>query len=167
MTKQPCVYILASGVNGTLYIGVTGDLLDRVSIHKQDLVDGFKKRHDVHRLVYYEVHETFEVAFRRETQMKKWRRLWKIRLIEQMNPQWNDLFDDFWGCSITVPEHRRRMTAKGRFVDACLGGRLRGRDDRRWDHLFGLYSEHLVSILLPTASRPIICHGNRCRGSHF
>ena len=53
--------------------------------------------HGVHRLVYYEMHDTFEAAFRRETQMKKWRRLWKIRLIEQTNPQWNDLFDDFWG----------------------------------------------------------------------
>ncbi len=102
MTKQPCVYILASGISGTLYIGVTGDLQDRVSIHKQDLVDGFTKKHGVHRLVYYEMHETFEVAFRRETQMKKWRRMWKIRLIEQMNPQWNDLFDDFWACSTMV-----------------------------------------------------------------
>lgn len=59
--KIPCVYIVASGVNGTLYIGVTGDVLDRVCIHKQDLVDGFTKRHGVHRLVYYETHETFDM----------------------------------------------------------------------------------------------------------
>ena len=97
MLKISCVYIVASGVNGTLYIGVTGDVLDRVCIHKQDLVDGFTKRHGVHRLVYYETHETFKAAIRREKQLKKWRRLWKIRLIEQMNPQWDDLFDELWG----------------------------------------------------------------------
>jgi putative endonuclease len=97
MQKIPCVYILASRRNGTLYIGVTGDVFDRVLIHKQDLVDGFTKRHGVHLLVYYEAHETFPDAIRREKQMKKWRRLWKIRLIEEMNPQWYDLLDDFWG----------------------------------------------------------------------
>ena len=97
MLLIPCVYILASSLNGTLYIGVTGDLLGRISIHKQDLVDGFTKRYGVHRLVYYETHETFKAAIRREKQLKKWRRLWKIRLIEQMNPQWDDLLDDLWG----------------------------------------------------------------------
>ena len=97
MIKQPCVYILASRINGTLYIGVTGNLTGRINVHKQDLLDGFTKRYGVHRLVYYEIHETFDDAFLRETQLKKWRRLWKIRLIEQMNPQWDDLFDELWG----------------------------------------------------------------------
>ena len=76
---------------------MTGDVLARVSVHKQDLVDGFTKRYGVHRLVYYETHDTLDIAIRREKQLKKWRRLWKIRLIEQMNPQWNDLLDEFCG----------------------------------------------------------------------
>ena len=121
MNKEPCVYILASGINGTLYIGVTGNLPDRVSIHKQDLVDGFTRKHGVHRLVYYEMHDTFEVAFLRETQMKKWRRLWKIRLIEQMNPQWDDLFDNLWG----VLEHgtggQMPQDGDGQFRGCLLG----------------------------------------------
>lgn len=97
MPKSPCVYILANGPNGTLYIGVTSNIYDRVAIHKQDLVDGFTKRHGVHRLVYYEMHETMDAAIRREKQLKKWNRLWKIRLIEQMNPEWHDLMDEFLG----------------------------------------------------------------------
>jgi putative endonuclease len=97
MLKIPWVYILASRVNGTLYTGVTGDVFDRVCIHKQDLVDGFTKKHGVHRLVYYETQQTFPEAIRREKQVKKWHRLWKIRLIEQINPQWDDLLDEFWG----------------------------------------------------------------------
>ena len=94
---NPCVYILASGRNGTLYIGVTSSLEDRVSLHKQDLVEGFTKRYGVHHLVYYEMHATMPEAIRREKQLKKWNRAWKIRLIEQMNPEWVDLFDEFWG----------------------------------------------------------------------
>ena len=96
-TVSPCVYILASGRNGTLYIGVTGSLEDRVSRHKQDLVAGFTKRYGVHCLVYYEMHATMPEAIRWEKQLKKWNRAWKIRLIEEMNPEWIDLFDEFWG----------------------------------------------------------------------
>jgi putative endonuclease len=97
MAKQPCVYILASRRNGTLYIGVTSDVLWRISLHKQDLIEGFTKRYGVHRLVYYEMHETMPSAIQREKRLKKWNRAWKIRLIESMNPEWEDLFDEFWG----------------------------------------------------------------------
>ena len=95
--KQPCVYILASKRDGVLYIGVTGGLADRVSIHKQDLVEGFTKKYGVHRLVYYEMFASMEEAITREKRLKKWKRAWKVRLIEQMNPQWHDLFDEATG----------------------------------------------------------------------
>jgi len=101
--KQPCVYILASGFNGTLYIGVTANLNDRVAIHRQCLADGFTKRYSATRLVYYEIRPTMPAAIRREKQLKKWNRLWKIRLIEQMNPEWRDLFDDFEGIKTSAP----------------------------------------------------------------
>ena len=97
MLKHPCVYILASKRNGTLYIGVTSEIFDRISIHKQDLLEGFTKRYGVHRLVYYEMPETMEGAISREKRLKNWNRAWKIRLIESMNPEWEDLFDEFWG----------------------------------------------------------------------
>jgi putative endonuclease len=96
MAKQPCVYILASKRNGTLYTGVTSALFNRVGLHKQDLIEGFTKRYGVHRLVYYEMHRTTDAAILREKRVKKWNRAWKIRLIESMNPEWNDLFDEFW-----------------------------------------------------------------------
>ncbi|SCY75381.1 GIY-YIG nuclease family protein [Desulfoluna spongiiphila] len=88
----PCVYILASGKNGTLYIGVTSDLVQRIWQHKEDFVDGFTSRHKIHALVWYEVHETMESAITREKRLKKWNRAWKISLIEAMNPQWLDLY---------------------------------------------------------------------------
>jgi putative endonuclease len=95
--KDPCVYILASRHNGTLYIGVTSDLFQRVALHKQDLIEGFTKKYRVHRLVYYETHPTMDRAIRREKQLKEWRRAWKIRLIESMNPEWIDLFEEATG----------------------------------------------------------------------
>ena len=91
--KQPCVYILANKPNGTLYIGVTSTLFDRIIVHREEFLDGFTKKYGVHRLVYYEMHATMDDAIRREKQLKKWNRLWKVRLIEQMNPTWSDLFD--------------------------------------------------------------------------
>jgi putative endonuclease len=97
MRKDPCVYILASGRNGTLYIGVTSDVVGRVSLHKQDLIDGFTKRYGVHRLVYLEFHETMEQAIAREKQLKRWRRAWKIELIERSNPEWKDLYFELFG----------------------------------------------------------------------
>ena len=95
--KTPCVYILASRRNGTLYIGVTSDLPQRVTLHKQDLIEGFTKKYSVHRLVYYEMHPTMDAAILREKRLKEWRRWWKIRLIESMNPEWIDLFDERTG----------------------------------------------------------------------
>ena len=107
--KEPCVYILASKPNGVLYIGVTSSLFDRVAIHKQDLVDSFTKRYGVHRLVYYEMHDTMEQAIRRESQLKKWKRAWKVRLIESINPEWCDLFDETTGAILDGPADRERF----------------------------------------------------------
>jgi putative endonuclease len=94
MAKQPGVYILASKRNGTLYIGVTGNVQQRAWEHKSDLVEGFTKKYGVHRLVYYELHEDMMSAIRREKQMKKWNRSWKLKLIEAKNPDWKDLWED-------------------------------------------------------------------------
>jgi putative endonuclease len=94
MAKQPAVYILASKRNGTLYIGVTSDLVKRVWQHKNDVVEGFTKKYGVHMLVYYEMHADMTEAIRREKQLKKWNRAWKIELIEKENPQWRDLWLD-------------------------------------------------------------------------
>jgi len=91
MEKQPCVYMLASKPNGTLYIGVTSHLPKRIALHKSGQVKGFTKRHDVKLLVWYELHETMESAITREKQMKKWNRVWKAREIARRNPQWKDL----------------------------------------------------------------------------
>ncbi len=92
--RQPCVYILASRRNGTLYVGVTSDLPARVWRHRNDAVEGFTSRYRVHDLVWFEVHETMESAIGREKAIKEWRRAWKIRLIEEMNPYWRDLFPE-------------------------------------------------------------------------
>ena len=92
--KSYYVYIMASGRNGTLYIGETDDLLRCVYEHKNNLADGFTKRYDVHTLVYYETCEGKEGALYREKQLKKWRRLWKLQLIEKENPRWRDLYED-------------------------------------------------------------------------
>jgi len=92
MTKQPYVYILASKKDGILYIGVTSNLIQRIWQHKNNEVEGFTKKYNVHTLVYYEQHETMESAITREKQMKKWKRDWKIQLIEKDNPQWEDLW---------------------------------------------------------------------------
>ena len=93
MSKPGYVYLLASQRNGTLYVGVTSDLVKRVWEHKQDLVGGFTKRYQVHRLVHYEVFEDIRDAIVRERRIKKWKRGWKIQLIEEENPGWNDLYD--------------------------------------------------------------------------
>ena len=94
MEKRPCVYIVASKPNGTLYTGVTSDLVKRVYEHKDGLADGFTKKYDVHRLVYFEMHEDMNAAIAREKQIKKWDRAWKLELIEKGNPAWKDLYDD-------------------------------------------------------------------------
>ena len=97
MEKQPCVYILASRRNGTLYLGVTSDVVKRVWQHRTDVVDGFTKEYCVHLLVWYEIHTSMRAAIEREKAIKKWNRDWKIRLIETENPDWRDLYADIVG----------------------------------------------------------------------
>ncbi|MBC6941789.1 MAG: GIY-YIG nuclease family protein [Xanthomonadales bacterium] len=92
--KQPCVYMLASGRNGTLYVGVTSDLVKRVWEHKTDAVEGFTKKYRVHDLVWFEQHETMESAILREKAIKEWKRAWKIEAIEAENHRWRDLYPD-------------------------------------------------------------------------
>ena len=92
MTKQPYVYILASKRNGTLYTGVTSNLIQRIWQHKNNQVKGFTKKYHVHTLVFYEQHEMMKTAIIREKQIKKWKRDWKVKLIEKDNPQWVDLW---------------------------------------------------------------------------
>ena len=92
MNKQATVYILASKRNGTLYIGVTSDLVKRVWQHKNNMVEGFTKRYGVHQLVWYEVHESMESAIEREKKLKEWKRKWKLDLIENTNSNWKDLY---------------------------------------------------------------------------
>lgn len=92
--KQPAVYILASQRNGTLYIGVTSDLIKRIWGHKNDVAEGFTQKYKVHQLVYFEQHQDMLAAITREKQLKKWNRAWKLALIEKNNPDWRDLWDD-------------------------------------------------------------------------
>ena len=95
--KQPAVYILATGKRGTLYIGVTSDLVARTWQHREHVVDGFTKRYKVTMLVWYELHGTMESAIQREKQLKKWNREWKLRLVSESNPEWRDLWNDIIG----------------------------------------------------------------------
>ena len=92
--KAGFVYIMASGRNGTLYIGVTSDLIKRVWEHRNGVVPGFTRKHGCKLLVWYEAHDDLDAARLRELQMKKWKRLWKFSCIEAMNPEWRDLYDD-------------------------------------------------------------------------
>lgn len=89
------VYILANRKNGAIYIGVTSDLAKRVWEHKNKIFEGFTNKYNVARLVYYETYEDIEFAIQREKQVKKWKREWKIRRIEENNPEWNDLYTQF------------------------------------------------------------------------
>jgi putative endonuclease len=100
MERTPCVYLLASGFHGTLYTGVTSQLVGRVWQHREEMADGFTRRHRVKRLVWFEVHETMESAIQREKAIKRWRREWKIELIEHENPAWRDLAEDFGFASL-------------------------------------------------------------------
>jgi len=94
--NQYYLYILASMKNGTLYIGVTNNLLRRVFEHKNDSIDGFTKKYKVHKFVYYEEINDIKIAIQREKQIKKWERQWKINLIEKNNPEWKDLYYDLF-----------------------------------------------------------------------
>jgi len=94
MERQPAAYILASGRNGTLYVGVTSNLIKRVWEHRNDVTAGFTRRHGVHSLVYFEIHQEMYAAISREKQLKRWRRRFKRQLIESVNPGWRDLWYD-------------------------------------------------------------------------
>jgi putative endonuclease len=93
MVEQFYVYILASKRNGTLYVDVTSDLIQRVGQHKAKMFPGFTTEYGVDQLVYFEIHASVDAAITREKQLKKWNRAWKIRLIEESNPRWDDLYD--------------------------------------------------------------------------
>ncbi|HTD29692.1 MAG TPA: GIY-YIG nuclease family protein [Xanthomonadaceae bacterium] len=93
MPKQPAVYILATKLHGTMYIGATSELIQRTWQHKEHFIDGFTKRYGITRLVWFEMHETMEGAITREKQLKKWKRDWKIHLVEETNPRWDDLYE--------------------------------------------------------------------------
>ena len=108
MEKQPCVYLLASRRLGTLYVGLTSNLLKRVDEHRNEMVEGFTKRFGVHDLVWFEVHESMESAMTREKPIKKWSRKAKIDLIEKRNPEWRDLWSDLTSPSLE-PGFRRSM----------------------------------------------------------
>ncbi len=97
MVRQPCVYLLASGLNGTLYVGVTSNLVARTWQHREQAVEGFTARYDVTRLVWYEMYDSMESAIVREKQIKKWQRAWKLQLIDAFNPSWRDLWPDIIG----------------------------------------------------------------------
>jgi putative endonuclease len=122
--KQPAVYILASRRTGTLYTGVTGDLIKRVWEHKNNLVEGFTKNYSVHDLVYFELHSDMYQAIMREKQIKKWNRAWKIELIEKNNPEWTDLWPSLTGGKGTkvVEGTDSRSPIK------AFGDKLRGND---------------------------------------
>ncbi|MET0183747.1 MAG: GIY-YIG nuclease family protein [Caulobacterales bacterium] len=96
------VYIVTNGRNGTLYLGVTSDLLNRGLEHREGRVAGFSRKHGCTMLAWWERHSDIATAISREKELKKWRRSWKLDLIEQCNPQWRDLYDDF-----LLPEHMR------------------------------------------------------------
>jgi putative endonuclease len=91
--KQPCVYLLASRRNGTLYVGVTSDLIKRIWEHQNHVVAGFTQKYGVGKLVWYEPHASMESAIQREKAIKEWKRAWKMNLIEKTNPEWVDLFE--------------------------------------------------------------------------
>ena len=93
MDKLPAVYMMSSKRNGTLYTGVTSNLPKRVWEHKNNLVEGFTKRYGVHQLVWFGIHETMESAIVREKRIKEWQRAWKLKLIENANPEWRDLYE--------------------------------------------------------------------------
>jgi len=96
MEKQPAVYIAASKRNGTLYAGVTSNLPGRVWQHRNGTFEGFSKKYGCKLLVWFEAHETMEAAITREKQIKEWQRSWKLRLIEQDNPKWDDLYESLF-----------------------------------------------------------------------
>jgi putative endonuclease len=134
--KQPAVYLLASKPNGTLYIGVTSNLIARVWQHRGHVVDGFTRQYDITRLVWFEMHETMDSAIVREKRIKKWNREWKRNMIERSNPTWRDLWDDILpahdAAAVVIPAHNAVIPAKAgiQVFAKELDSRLRGNDER-------------------------------------
>lgn len=95
--KQPAVYLLASERNGTLYVGVTSNLIQRIWQHREGIIEGFSREYSVKKSVWYEMHATMESAIKREKSLKKWNRAWKLKLIEERNPEWIDLWSEING----------------------------------------------------------------------
>ena len=110
--KMPCVYILVSKAYGTFYIGVTSNLHQRMAAHDQGLFDGFTKKYGIKLLVYCEFQETMEAAIAREKLLKRWRREWKYRLVEQMNPEWRNLYDRETGEIAFGPAEAERLSVE-------------------------------------------------------
>jgi putative endonuclease len=111
--KKPAVYITANRYRGTIYIGVTSALSNRIAEHKSKSFDGFTAEYDVQLLVWYEHHHSMEDAIRREKQLKKWKRDWKIRIIEEMNPNWLDLHDEIDPIATLVPLKAGPLPSQG------------------------------------------------------
>ena len=107
--KDPCVYILVSRPHGTFYVGVTSDLHSRMDEHSKGLMEGFTKKYGIKTLVYYEMHDGIATAIAREKLLKRWRRVWKVRLVEQMNPEWLNLYDPETGEISFGPAERERL----------------------------------------------------------
>jgi len=110
------VYILASKRNGTLYIGVTDNILRRVYEHKKKLHKGFSEKYNINKLVYYENFNSINIAIAREKQIKKWYRKWKIKTIEEMNPDWNDLFYQIGGSDDMFDEYYKELQQRGMLI---------------------------------------------------
>jgi len=132
--KQPAVYLMASQRNGTLYIGVTSDLIKRTWQHRTHAAEGFTKKYSVDLLVWFEQHETMEIAIAREKTIKKWNRAWKLKLIEKSNPNWLDLWAVITG---EIPDFR-----------CSLDSRLRGNDES------GVRDRYLQTPVIPAS--PVI-----------
>lgn len=111
MERIPCVYLLASGFHGTLYTGVSSNLVGRVWQHREEVTKGFTARYGIKRLVWFEIHEDMASAIRREKSIKRWQRQWKMELIEAENPTWRDLAEDFGFESLIK---KRWIPAQGR-----------------------------------------------------
>ncbi|GAB3331830.1 hypothetical protein GCM10027359_01840 [Marilutibacter aestuarii] len=124
--KHPCVYMLASDHHGTLYVGVTSNLLTRVWHHRNDVTEGFTRKYGVHDLVWFESHESMAPAIQREKAIKAWRREWKIQLIEERNPRWLDLYPTLLQqarkhCIAVLPNARRAEPGRGAKSNAKAG----------------------------------------------
>jgi putative endonuclease len=124
MARPGFVYLLASRPHGTLYVGVTSDLVRRIWEHRNDLVQGFTRQYGVHRLVYFERYEDVRDAIAREKQLKKWNRAWKLQLIREANPTWRDLYEDLTAC---FPASASGMDSRFCGNDGGEGGESTGR----------------------------------------